>query len=279
MLVFLAQLMISNPEACVPEISEPMLQSVFPQSGAMDVAIDSVIRLEFSGYFGAELPEFNLSHDGEELDVEVELIVENHHFNASQSIVEIRTVDDLVAKEEFLLEMDGESILLFRSSTQLTAPIQTVPEFGWIDQYFVDNTVYSEIDSCTPDTETEIWMDVGEREKDAALILFRVERDGQAMDEEAEPFFLSLDSTETNFSFTIPYTEESEEFCFTAAFVNSAGEMGELSEVQCSYQYEYGDFRCGTGLQMFACSSMPAENLGLMGLTIGLLGLSRRRED
>lgn len=282
MLYLLTQLTIQNAEACDPAVATAELLNTFPANGSLEVPLDAVLLFEFGNGVLSEDMDFVLKQDEVELEIETKTVLHNPSLVGEQAIVEIAPVGQLAPDQDFIVELDGRPVMTFLTAKELAGEIEAVPSIGWVDQYFYDNTAYGEWNECGPATQTDLYLQFNGILPEHAVVINRVNPDGTpfvAENENEEPFFMILKPETDYISLIEQNTEENEEFCFSAAYVNEAGEAGEFSTPVCGSEYNYDEFRCGTGdfFGMMSCSAMPVQDFAWMSLAFGLVGLTRRR--
>jgi hypothetical protein len=278
MLYLLAQLSIQSADACTPMDTPAELLNSFPTNGSLLVPINAVIQLEFTSGVLSEEDDFLLRQDDVELEIEVRKVLHNTSIIGAPAIFEIAPVGLMMPDQEFVLEQNGERVMTFVTSKELASPVDIVPVHSWIDQYFVDNSYYEDLSNCEPETQTDISIQFDGLSSEHAVVIQRVDVNGVFIDaEDEEPFMMLLDSSEDYVYFSEMHTDAGEEFCFVAAFVNEAGDVGEFSTAVCASEYLMGEWRCGIG-NPFGCSSIPASDFAWMSLAFGILGLVRRRK-
>ncbi len=283
MLVLLTQLIVENANACDTDGIKADFLQAFPANGSLDVPLDSVIRLEFGNGVFSEDRHVVLKQDKTELDIETSTVLHNPSLVGEQGVIEVTPIHHLEPNQNFTVELDGEPVLTFLSSDEFTKPIEEIPSLAWVDQYFYDNSFYGEIEDCSPSTQTELYLQFNEMLSEHAVVINRVNSDGTPFNiENEEELFHMILNPETNYiSFIEKNTVEGEEFCFQAAYVNEAGKVGEFSYPICGSEFNYEEWRCGTGspFGMISCSTMPAQDFAWMSLAFGLVGLMRRRRE
>jgi hypothetical protein len=284
MLYLLAQLSLQTADACTPTMENAELISSLPETGALSVSIDAVLRLEFGNGAMPEINSLSLHNNEQEIDVEYRIISQNYGMYDVRTILEVAPMEELPANEEFILSINEDRMMIFATGEDLADKVVGTPSVYWAEQYFQDNTLYGEMNSCEPNTETNLYIDFDypETDLDQSLVLYRIEEGATlpSQEELENPFHMILNTKNgyNSVNLNVMNTTEAEIFCFQAAYVNEAGERGELSETFCTTDQYYDDFRCGTG-NPFGCSAMPASNIGIFGMVLGVLGLSRRRRE
>jgi hypothetical protein len=203
-----------NADACPPVAHNASLIDSFPVDYAQDVPTDAVIMLEFfDGVPPNDLDAFRLYQDGAEIEVEAQILMTNHEVTGTRAVIEIIPAVDLPVNQAFVLEQDDREILHFTSSDQGSPTVSSVPDIIGAESIFVDNYSYGEINSCQPETQTDIVISIGDDKlsSEHALVLYRVDRNGEMFTE--EPFAIRFDPFSPIY-IQQPNTREFEEFCF-----------------------------------------------------------------
>lgn len=262
----------------VPEVD--ILQT-FPQSGDMQVATDAVIRLKMAGGSFMEEPVFHLRNGEQEIAIQSKFSVRASGVDGQVVLVDIQAEELLPAKTEFVLEMERfgerEPVMVFVTNDSVAQSIAHVPSINWISRY----PSYTE-DTCASIFEDELYFDLYQydaipQKHTINVYQVQIDQDVRALTIESlgEPFHAVFDdSNYQEYTAYIP-SAEPESMCFVATFVNEAGVVSAMTDVQC-VSSEYDHWECGTGMPM-ACSNIPVSSLGWFGMLLAGLGLRRRQ--
>ncbi len=275
MLFLITHLLTQDADACSPAIQAAEVINTLPVNGSLGVAVDAVIHLELTeGLLPEDMSIFTLRQGDSELEIAVDIVLNNTSLLEEHSIISISPLEKLGPNQQFVLEQAGEPLMTFRSADQIAATIEDVPLI-WAEKYFIDNTEQGFTNSCQPNTQTNIDLIFGQdyEQENRGVVIYQVDERGNHL--LGEPFAMLLDSEFSSLSVAQKYTTVDDEFCFAAAFINEAGEEGELSDVFCAAELSLPDYACGFG--PFGCATTNPDSLAWISLGCGLFGLSRRR--
>jgi hypothetical protein len=272
--------------ACVEPLS---VSSVFPATGTMSVPVDSHFFLSVNCQSFSEVPTFVLEQDGEAIEIDVTVHQRDISVDSRVMMIEVAPVEELSADAMLLLSMDyfgmQSKVATFVTADFIAPEVtESAPEIWWMETY----DVYQEETDfeCMGTLEQQLYLDLTFPESDDVMMrIYEVDpalRDQVVVVDSLQTPFHEIHKP-TDFDHRMIYVPEAKvaqgDMCFTATFVNAAGQESEAATVQCLSDFDYIDeFYCGTGMGMMGCSSMPASEMGWMALLMGAFGFMRRRQ-
>lgn len=261
MLILLGQFLIgiagAEKYSCEPLGTTSALY--FPEKGAENVPLDTIIRLNFGinmsdSFEEMELPKeedfqlFQMSEHSYNIEVEIErnLIIDEY------IILEIEPINGFEPNQHYLLKNEywGEEVY-FSTGEEFAKEVESIAEFELEMRFYRSRF-------CGDSTELKITLE------DAAedlLVFYSVT--GEEISSEA--LFMQLDPSAIEFD--LPLSTNPEEICIVGAYMNAAGEIGEYSEIVCAKR------------PFMSCSSVSSINLSWLVLGLSFITLLRRKEE
>lgn len=278
---------LTQPSAACMEMMS--VDSVFPAAGTMSVPVDSHFFLKMRCQSILEAPRFILEQDGEPVEIDVTIHQRDVSVDAQVMMVEIEPVEALEPDAMLLLSIDqfgmqNKLATFVTDDFESSVVTEEVPQIWWMESYEVyqEDVEFSE---CSGTLENELYLDVSSPDAEDTMIrIYEVDPDLRTQEIFSDmlqtPFHEIHDPAdyEQRMIYIPAEKANQSDICFTATYVNAAGEESAPAPVQCLTDFDYMDeFYCGTGMGMMGCSSMPVSELGWMALFMGSVGFVRRR--
>ena len=270
-------------EACVAPLS---VESTFPASGSMNLAMDTQFQLRFSCAEMLEEPKIILEQDGEIIEADVAFHRRTIAEGVESVVAEVQPLEALTTGSSVLLSveyfgMQTPAATFVVGDSYAESEIAEVPTIYWMSRY--DVSYEAPEGECAFQKEGEIYFDVElPQSDDLAIRIYEINpelRGQEIFTEMLQTPFHTITNAKSwdEMSVLVPQEMiEATELCFTATYMNEAGVESAPSPVQCMSDMYFEDFVCGTGM-MFGCSTMAPIELGWFAIMMGAMGLFRRR--
>lgn len=285
MLTALALALTPDALACLPE--EPAIVAQAPAHGQQGVPRDALIRFQVSGGEPAEPVEITVTIDGEPVPGTLHTLDPDGDPLTQAPLYTFDPDGDLPEQVEVDVRVDGlgpaPTAFTFQTGvTRIGEGAPQAPRIHSIDAWDGEDTS-DERSMCDPTHWRDLYMSIETVEEDihqlGFVVAYRLGPEGEL--DEADPLIThgSVSGGLLDLYAELFGKQERaiEDECFVAVAFDGAGNASEASEVVCARRMP--EWRCGTGLGMFGCSSAPLT-AALAPAVLALVGAGvRRRED
>jgi hypothetical protein len=292
MLLSILTLLSQPVEACVP--GQATYIDSLPLADSKEVPVDSVITIEMGQGYLHETPDVVLRNGDQRVAVDVMIHKRTLDLVEEHIVLELTPLDELIPEQEYTIELiDLQSgglvdISSFVVVEKISEEITESPRISYLEDVFVE-TSEEEMSECSYENRTDLYFEFYDEELVSNTInIYRVDAQlaysGEEITEDdigSRFHTILMAEGYPSLSTKISATSADEEYCFVARYSNSAGQEGPMSKPVCSLDFNYSEWKCGTGmgpLSWFGCSNVTSGSASLLTMIFALFGLVRRRK-